>query len=259
MADAEIGGKHLDQQLAGVARELKRLRGVAKMTTDLYKYQWEIAHVLLVLAHGEPTAAMGFIRLKASTKPDVDAFVARAQDRLLAWWRDTPDDTKNKLVQEEGESQPPHKSVAAAKKFLVQYNLQAWVERQNLEKGLTPISPLVRNQALVCAREQGVPFPIKTKHVQKWMQRWRTRHGLRLRVLPTKEPLTIIQMHEKVTQDRTLSVVKKTAAAPKNVDPRPAETKKVWPFSGPNFGPTFVTVSKTRQQQNGVTKIGAVF
>ena len=45
----------------------------------------------------------------------------------------------------------------------------------------------------------------------------------------------------------------------KNVSPGFTETKKVWPFSGPNFGDTFSVCLKTGQNKKRGPKIGAVF
>ena len=210
MAEAETRSQYVDQQLMELRQELRRVRRTSREASDLRAYQWDIARVLLALTHGEATAAMQYIRSKSATRPDASALEARAQHRLLAWWGAALDDDKLKLVQEDSESQPHRKALVAAHKFLVAYNLVHWVERQNLDKGLAPMTPLVLTQARVCAREQGLGFPVKECSLKKWMHRWRLRHSLRLRVMPTKEPLTTATMHAKVCPYSETWAVKQT-------------------------------------------------
>lgn len=197
MEEADTRAHRLDARLLEIDKQIKAAKTSVRRGKYLSTYQWKIAQVLLVLARGEPTAAMTFVRSKSSDKHDVDSFLAQIQIRLTAWWEATEEHVRNRLIESNDEN-PPSQALSAARKFLVDYKLEAWVEEQNLTRGLSPLSSLVANQARILARENGATLPTKKCSWKKWMQRFRLKHGLRLKVQPTKEPLTEHEMHAKV-------------------------------------------------------------
>ena len=84
--------------------------------------------------------------------------------------------------------EPPRAPAARARRFVKQYDLQAWVRHENEAKGLAPTTGLVQRQVLlsgttaVAANPHGdiaeeSLSPPSTKWVQRFRRRWALRRG----------------------------------------------------------------------------------
>ena len=85
-----------------------------------------------------------------------------------------------------------------AQRFNVDAGLEAWVEDQNVQKGINPAPSLVLGQASMLKASLGVKPAGTRKGERRWMQRWRARRGLQLRKFPAQERLPVELMHRKV-------------------------------------------------------------
>ena len=84
--------------------------------------------------------------------------------------------------------EPPRVPAARARRFVKQYELQAWVRHENEAKGLAPTTGLVQRQVLLSGTTavEGNPHgdiaeeslsPPSTKWVQRFRRRWALRRG----------------------------------------------------------------------------------
>ena len=85
-----------------------------------------------------------------------------------------------------------------AQRFIVEADLEAWVEDQNVQKGINPAPSLLLRQASMLKTSRGVSLPPTRRGERRWMQRWRSRRGLQLRKFPAQERLSVEQMQRKV-------------------------------------------------------------
>ena len=115
------------------------------------------------------------------------------------WWR-------VRSQNPEGVSLPPAggdalRGYLEADRFLKEYDLQVWISRQNLEKGLTPSSHAVLQQCTRLAGESqagalGTSASKKKTRLQ-WLRRYRRRWRVRLGKVQEGEHMSA---HEKCTQ-----------------------------------------------------------
>lgn len=79
------------------------------------------------------------------------------------------------------------RALEAARKFLAEAELQAWVRRQNAEKGLAPSNDALWERWLGFARPEGEPAslttgasrPCRARSRRQWLQRWGRRWRIR--------------------------------------------------------------------------------
>ena len=211
------------------AEKVKRKSHMVRSTPG----QRHSARVLMVLHAGEPTAALRF--LTQCSKPSKTLDMQKEADSLQKWWWSCSVPERDRLVQEE--SLPPQGKTALsrARKFLVESDLERWVDRQNVERGITPHSAVVLEEAHTLSLGRRVPVQRrrKKKHAYQWLRRWRMKWAVRLTSVPPNEILPVPVLQEKAgAKSRTLQIENGSPGCPK---PRsaPARSKK----SGSIFWP----------------------
>lgn len=118
-----------------------------------------------------------------------------------AWWRVKSQDTA-------GVSLPPAggdalRGYLEAERFLKEYDLQVWISRQNLEKGMTPSSHAVLQQCTRLAGESqagalgGSASQKKTR--LQWLRRFRRRWRVRLGKITEGEHMSAQEKRAKVS------------------------------------------------------------
>ena len=85
-----------------------------------------------------------------------------------------------------------------AERFSVDAGLEAWVEDQNVQKGINPAPSLLLRQASMLKASLGASSAPTRRGERRWMQRWRARRGLQLRRFPAQERLPVDLMQRKV-------------------------------------------------------------
>ena len=115
-------------------------------------------------------------------------------EKLRTWWRESSWGARRLHINVEGADPKKKWAVARARRFLAECNLDIWLERQNLRKGITPMSSLVLEKGNHGLRIYGVARARTRKAGFQWLRRWRHRHGVRLKRLrpldtPTDEEL----------------------------------------------------------------------
>ena len=97
-----------------------------------------------------------------------------------------------------GASIKVQKAFKQAQRFNVDAGLEAWVEDQNVQKGINPAPSLLLRQASMLKASLGVDAAGTRRGERRWMQRWRARRGLQLRKFPAQERLPVDLMQRKV-------------------------------------------------------------
>ena len=113
----------------------QRVRPVKTCTA----FQKRCARVLMVLQAGEPTAAIRFLTLTTSA----EVTESRDTEMLRTWWSSCTVDARNLLIREESLSRFGRAALSRARKFLVESDLEDWVDTQTVTKGITPHSTVV--------------------------------------------------------------------------------------------------------------------
>ena len=188
---------------ANVRRVNRELRNAKRRASELGKFrvrepQRTTARILLAMHHGEPTAAMDYIRSKRKGKDLDDTMATQAEAELREWWRGADDATKHAHRIREGASKKMQNAFKEAQRFNVDAGLEAWVEDQNVQKGINPAPSLLLRQASMLKASLGVKAAGTRRGERRWMQRWRARRGVRLRHFPAQERLPVRLKQRKV-------------------------------------------------------------
>ena len=192
--------RDVDENLRRVNREL---RNAKRRASELGKFrlrepQRTAARILVAMHHGEPTAAMDYIKSKRKGKDLDDTSIEQAASELREWWRGADDATKQNHRVKEGASIKMQNAFKQAERFSVDAGLEAWVEDQNVQKGINPAPSLLMRQASMLKASLGVSSAPTRRGERRWMQRWRARRGLQLRRFPAQERLPVDLMQRKV-------------------------------------------------------------
>ena len=188
---------------ANIRRVNQELRNAKRRASELRKFrlrepQRTTARILMAMHHGEPTAAMDYIRSKRKGKDFDHTMATQAEAELREWWRGADDATKHAHRIKEGASIKMQNAFKQAQRFNVDAGLEAWVEDQNVQKGINPAPSLLLRQASMLKASLGVNAAGTRKGERRWMQRWRARRGLQLRKFPAQERLPVELMQRKV-------------------------------------------------------------
>ena len=242
--------RDLDANLRRVNREL---RNAKRRASELGKFrlrepQRTTARILVAMHQGELTAAMDYIQRKRKDKGLDHTMAAQAESELREWWRGADDATKQSHRVKEGTSLKMQSAFKQAERFSVDAGLEAWVEDQNVQKGINPAPSLLLRQASMLKASLGVNSAPSRRGERRWMQRWRTRRGLQLRKFPAQERLPVDQMQRKVRHQEGgiiyISVAIFCSA------PDVPHKEKGWPFSGPIFQTSLLAGKRNRTRKS---------
>ena len=152
----------------------------------------------MVMREGEPTAALRF--LASSARSQAQPALCELNARLCKWWGETPRGLRDALI-EEASPPPPRPALDKARKFLIEAGLVAWVDEQNVGKGITPRSAVLLEQAHKLQSAAGVKIPArkKSKYAYQWLRRWRERWAIRMSTLAPNEMLPVPELREKAS------------------------------------------------------------
>ena len=164
--------------------------------------QRSIARVLVCMNNGEPTAAVGYVSRSQKTRCWDAASKQQLEADLRDWWSATDVDTRQTYLVVDERNAAMHKAIVQAKRFAVDGTLEAWVDTQNVQKGINPAPGIVMQQAAAVKRRIWVEQPANRPSSRRWLQRWRRRCGIQLRRGNVRERLSVEQMHGKVMHGR---------------------------------------------------------
>ena len=188
----------LQSQLVETKRMLRAAQRSQKRASTVSKCQWNVATILMVLRGGEPTAAMDYLRGTCLSKDRAAVVSPAVEEKLRSWWRESSRETKRLLINVDGADAKKKWALAKARRFLAECNLDIWVERQNMKKGITPMSSLVLEKGRNELRIAGIASARTRKGGLQWLRRWRRRCGVRLKKLPALDTPTEEEMAQKV-------------------------------------------------------------
>ena len=160
--------------------------------------QRSIARVLVCMNNGEPTAAVEYVSRSKKSRCCDAASQRQLETDLRDWWRATDVHTRQTYLVVDETNAKMHKAIVQARRFAVDGALEAWVDTQNVQKGINPAPGIVMQQAVAVKRRIGVEHPANRRSSRRWLQRWRRRRGIQLRRGTVREQLSVDQMHGKV-------------------------------------------------------------
>ena len=137
----------LQSQLAETKRMLKAAKRSQKRGCTISPCQWNVAQIITVLRGGEPTAAMTYVQGTCRHKNGAAVASPAIEEKLRVWWRTASQATKRQLINVETADAKKKWAAAKKRRFLAEWNLETWVEDQNVRKGITPMSSLVLQKA----------------------------------------------------------------------------------------------------------------
>ena len=116
---------------------------------------------------------------------------------------------------------------ATAEQYFAEWKLAAWVQKQNLSKGLAP-----SRSALARQMSEESKGDVSEKHVSRasstqWWRRWRRRWNMRLSSLPVGDPISDNAIREKAAKLFSSFSLPRTS---------PQTNKPKWAHLGTHFG-----------------------
>ena len=248
--------KAIEAKTQRVQQSLRQAEKIARKSLMVTSTpgQRKSARVLMALHAGEPTAALRF--LSQSSRPSRPLDMQKEAEALQKWWLSCSVLEKDRLVQEE--SLPPSEKTALfrARKFLVESDLEGWVDRQNVDRGITPRSAVVLEEAHSLSLGRNVPVQrlCKKKHAYQWLRRWREKWAVRLTSVAPNEILPVPELQQKAGAKKAPLILESGSTGCTTNRSAPSNFKKGGPFFGPKIGSI-----APRAPQNGVRFPAPVF
>ena len=190
-----------DAEVRRLSKEMQRRKRRAREQCGPMKLrepQRSIARVLVCMNNGEPTAAVQYVARSQKTRCCDAASKEQLEADLRDWWRATDVEERQTYLVVDETNAKMRKAIVQAKRFAVDGTLEAWVDNQNVQKGIFPAPGIVMQQAVAVKRSMGVEHPANRRSSRRWLQRWRHRCGIQLRRGLVQEQLSVHQMHGKV-------------------------------------------------------------
>ena len=197
--------RDLDAHLQSLSRELRRAKQRSGWFEKMHlrESQKSTVRALVALHGGEPTAAIQYIKSMQRSRSTLGAAdLAAIEAHLREWWSGADPVTMHKYSILDDTNRKMHSSIRRAQRFLVDLDLEAWVDEQNVQRGITPAPAVVLREAAAAKRRRGVEVPHRHRSSRRWLQRWRTRCGLRLRRFKAHEVLPAAELRKKAEHRR---------------------------------------------------------
>ena len=191
------------QSLAANRRQVERNMTKAvrsqgpQRTRRVSASQIHCARALMALQNGEPTASIRFLATAARKSSDMD--IAQQADSVRTWWCSSTLQERTRITDEAVLTPPERAALTRARKFLFEADLEAWVDNQNVGKGITPRSAVVLEaaDAMSAGRELPMRAIRKRKCAFQWLRRWRQRWAVHVASMEANEVLPVPQLQEK--------------------------------------------------------------
>ena len=155
--------------------------------------------MLVCINSGDPTAAVEYVSRSNKTRCLDASIRGQLEADLREWWMATDVDTRQRYLVVSETNASMHTAIVQARRFVVDSSLEAWVDVQNVQKGINPAPGVVMEQAIAVKRRVGVEHTANRQSSRRWLQRWRRRCGIQLRRGTVRERQSVDQMQGKVT------------------------------------------------------------
>ena len=188
--------KELTEQLA----ELKKLEQKArrqKTKSCMNAFVKAVGKEIMLLTGGNKTAAIRWFTFK---KVAAETSASHCDDILCPWFASLqPCDTV--LAADADITGAAKRHRTAARKFVGEFALHGWVESQNMNLGIAPLTSIVSQCGLAAAgaASDGKPpcTSLKLRSKYQWLRRWRDRWGVALGRVTAREQLSTKEMQNK--------------------------------------------------------------
>ena len=240
------------QSLAANRRQVERNMTKAvrsqgpQRTRRVSASQIHCARALMALQNGEPTASIRFLATAARKSSDMD--IAQQADSVRTWWCSSTLQERTRITDEAVLTPPERAALTRARKFLFEADLEAWVDNQNVGKGITPRSAVVLEaaDAMSAGRELPMRAIRKRKCAFQWLRRWRQRWAVHVASMAANEVLPVPQLQEKARRyGRGRRGPGRTPWPTKNQDHGGTVEEKGGHFPAPKLGSRVMLTHKT--------------
>ena len=152
---------------------------------------WAAACVTSLLAHPDVTLAVDPL---VSQKQQLRRRAQGIQEILQGVYSSTSEERRFRMTAEPA-TKEDKAALARARAFLSECRLRDWVEEQNVQKGIAPMSGV----ALQHLRGQTLRRDLLRKHDLQWLRRWRKRWKVTLGTFPGRENVDAKEAQRKAT------------------------------------------------------------
>ena len=170
-------------RLGALQGELRRAKRKVSRQEAVPEATWAVARVIAVLTHPDVGPAVDFI---VRRKPKFEGSRDSLERKLHSFCGGRSEEERQLMM-----AGPMTKKDAAlrarAETFLAETRLCAWVEEQNVQKGIAPLSGVLLEQ---CRGRLG-RRRLKRKSELQWLRRWRRRWGVTWGSFQSRDTVTV--------------------------------------------------------------------
>jgi hypothetical protein len=204
------------------------------------------------MSSGDTASALEYVSGSSKTKCFDVSTKEHLEAELRDWWRDTDLETRQTYLVMGETNAVMHKAIVQARRFAVDCTLEAWVDTQNVQKGIHPAPGIVMQEANAVKTRIGVEPTANRSSSRRWLQRWRGRRGVQLRRGHVRERLLVEEMHGKVANSDTRASGKIEQGGGVLLGRRGGGRKKQRPFSGREIATVFLGRRGGGRNENSV-------
>ena len=170
-------------RLGALQGELRRAKRTIFSKEAVPEATWAVARVIAVLTHPDVGPAVDFIvRRKPKFEGSRDCL-----ERKLQSFCDGRSEEERQLMMAGPMTKKDAALRARAETFLAERHLCAWVEEQNVQKGIAPLSGVLLEQTRGRLGRRGM----KRKSELQWLRRWRRRWGVTWGSFQSRDTVTV--------------------------------------------------------------------
>ena len=177
--------QEISSQMSKVSRDMRRIRRKATRRMAVPQAMWAAACVTSLLAHPDVTLAVDPL---VSQKQQLRRRAQGIQEILQGVYSSTSEERRFRMTAEPA-TKEDKAALARARAFLSECRLRDWVEEQNVQKGIAPMSGVasehLRGQTL--------------RRDLKWLRRWGKRWKVTLGTFPGREIVDAEEAQRKAT------------------------------------------------------------
>ena len=251
----------LDAEVRRVSKDLQRLRRRTREhagSRRIREPQRSIARALVCMSSGDTASALEYVSGSSKTKWFDASTKEHLEAELRDWWRDTDLETRQTYLVMGETNAVMHNAIVQARRFAVDCTLEAWVDTQNVQKGIHPAPGIVMQEANAVKTRIGVEPTANRTSLRRWLQRWRGRRGVQLRRGHVRERLLVEEMHGKVANFDTRASGKSSRERGGAFGPAGwGAERKQRPFSGREIATVFLGRRGRGRNENSVHFPGA--
>lgn len=173
MESSEQRLQEIVARLAVVKTEVKRNRRTSVRHNNVPAGMWGVACAIICLTHPDIDPAVQFL---LSQRERLRPHEESLREQLRRVYTELPEATRERMAKEP-ETEIERRRLRLAQQFLREARLCAWVEAQNVDKGIAPMSSVVLAQKECEGLHQGGSRGSQLQWLRRWRKKWRVTLG----------------------------------------------------------------------------------